>query len=394
MFTQRDCKKNIRTFAAATFFNDLGSDMIASIWPLFLTTVLKANMTALGFIDGIGGSLVALSKALSGYLSDRLGQRKVFIWAGYLMGALGRFGFALTQIWTHLIPFKILERVGKERSAPRDALVAEISAPEKLGRNFGFLRAMDHLGGICGVLITIILIRFMGFRSIILLGAAPALLSAWLVFSLIKEPKNRAPKESFGKVSVKSSRRFRMFLFISAIYSLGAFSYSFLLLFAREHGFSLQSIPLLYLIITAPASAASLVFGRISDRVGRKPVLIVAYLLWIAVLGGYLLSQSQFMIILGLVLYGLHLGIINPTWRAAAAEISPAGHLAGYIGMFQMVTGLCALPASFLAGFLWETIGVYAPLFFSLGLTILSGIFLLFWKYDKVSSHSELSPRT
>jgi MFS family permease len=315
-----------------------------------------------------------------------MGKRKVFVWTGYLMGALGRFGFALAQIWSHLIPFKILERLGKERSAPRDALVAETSDPEKLGRNFGFIRAMDHLGGICGILVAIILIRFMGFRSIIMLGAIPALLSALVVFALVREPDKNAPTVLRPGLTKGYHRRYRMFLLISVFYSLGAFSYSFLLLFAKEHGFAIHSIPLLYLVITAPASAASLAFGRISDRIGRKPVLAAAGLFWMAVLCGFLFIHSQGVIILGLVLYGAHLGIINPTWRTITAEIAPPDHRAGFIGLFQMITGLCALPASFIAGLLWETMGMSAPLWFSLVMTTLSGIFLVFWKYDKMTS--------
>jgi len=117
-----ETKKTIRTFLWASFLNDMGSDMIYPVWPLFVTTVLKANMSALGFLDGLGEALVSISQAASGYLSDRLRKRKVFIWSGYLCGALSRIGYSLSGTWQHLVPFRIMDRAGKIRGAPRDAM--------------------------------------------------------------------------------------------------------------------------------------------------------------------------------------------------------------------------------------------------------------------------------
>jgi len=130
---QRETKKTIRTFALASFLNDLGSDMIHPIWPLFVTTFLGANMAVLGFIDGLGEAMVSISQAASGYISDRIRKRKVFIWTGYLFGAVSRIGYALSMIWQHLIPFRMIDRTGKIRSIPRDAIVADISTQENRG---------------------------------------------------------------------------------------------------------------------------------------------------------------------------------------------------------------------------------------------------------------------
>src|SRR4030043_726282 len=119
MISKSEESKTIRMFALASFLNDLGSDIIYPIWPLFVTTILKANMAALGFLDGLGEALVSLSQAASGFVSDRIRKRKIFIWTGYLCGSLSRVGYALSTLWPHLIPFRILDRVGKIRSAPR-----------------------------------------------------------------------------------------------------------------------------------------------------------------------------------------------------------------------------------------------------------------------------------
>lgn len=131
-------KKVVRTFAAASFLNDMGSDIIYPIWPLFVTEVLKANMTALGFLDGLGNALVSISKAASGYFSDRLKKRKAFIWIGYLFGAFSRIGYAFSSVWTHLIPFRILDRGGKIRGAPRDAYIADVSTQKNRGKILDF----------------------------------------------------------------------------------------------------------------------------------------------------------------------------------------------------------------------------------------------------------------
>ena len=139
-------KKTIRTFAWASFLNDMGSDIISPVWPLFVTQVLKANMAALGFLDGLGEALVSLSKALAGYASDRLRKRKIFIWTGYLCGGISRWGYALSSVWPHLIPFRILDRAGKIRSSPRDAMIADMSTSLNRGRHFGIIRAMDNGG--------------------------------------------------------------------------------------------------------------------------------------------------------------------------------------------------------------------------------------------------------
>jgi MFS family permease len=133
-------KKTVRIFAAASFLNDMGSDIIYPIWPLFVTEVLKANMAVLGFLDGLGEALVSLSQAASGYISDRIRRRKIFIWTGYLCGSVSRIGYALSGSWPHLIPFRILDRGGKIRSAPRDALIADVTTEANRGRIFGFLR--------------------------------------------------------------------------------------------------------------------------------------------------------------------------------------------------------------------------------------------------------------
>ncbi len=375
-----EAKKTIRIFAAASFLNDMGSDIIYPIWPLFLTTVLKANMAALGFLDGLGDALVSLSQAASGYISDRIKKRKVFIWMGYLFGALSRLGYALSSIWTHLIPFRILDRSGKIRSAPRDALIADISNEENRARNFGLLRAMDHLGAVFGILICIFLFKVLGYRILFALAALPSLASAALVFSFIKERKSERLTIYKGVSFKELDRNFTLFLILSSVYALGAFSYSFLLVYAKEFGFTPTFVPVLYLIFTCAASLLAYPFGKLADKIGRKPVLLFSYFFWILVCLIVISKPDRSMLFLAFVLYGAHKGALEPVQKTFVSELAPCEFRASCLGGFQMVIGLCALPASFIAGVLWEVVGMFAPFTLSLTLTIVSGLLLLFVK--------------
>jgi len=373
-------KKVIRTFAAASFLNDLGSDIIYPIWPLFVITILKANMAALGFLDGLGEALVSLSQAGSGYLSDRLRKRKVFIWAGYLFGSVSRLGYAISSVWPHLIPFRMMDRIGKIRSAPRDAIVADASADETRGKNFGLLRTMDHLGAVAGVLICICLVRVLEIRILFALAALPSLASALLIIQLIKE-KQPDQIKSHKRISLRDlSQNFKLFLLLSSLFALGAFSYSFLLIYAVRFGFKPTFVPVLYLVFTASSSFFSYPFGKLSDRIGRKPVLMLSFLLWAGVCVSFLVFQDHLVIILTFVLYGMHKGALEPVQKTLVSEMAPSDFRASCLGGFQMVVGLTALPASLMAGGLWEILGMFAPFYISLALALIACVLLLFVK--------------
>ncbi len=378
-----ESKKTIRTFTIASFLNDMGSDIIYPIWPLFVTTVLKANMAALGFLDGLGEALVSISQAASGYVSDRIKKRKVFIWAGYLFGALSRIGYSLSSIWPHLIPFRILDRSGKIRSAPRDAVVADVSTAKDRGKNFGLLRAMDNLGAVFGILICIFLFRLIGYRILFALAAVPSLLSASLIFFGIRE-RTTGKIKIYKGISFKDlDRDFALFLVLSSIFTLGAFSYSFLLISAKEFGFKVVLVPVFYLIFTASASIFSYPFGRLSDKTGRKFLIFLSYFLWMTVCVLFVVSRKEWMIYLAFVLYGAHKGALDPVQKTFVCELAPLEFRASCLGGFQMALGLCAFPASFLAGVLWEIFGRQAPFYLSLLLTVISGIMLIFVKRQK-----------
>jgi MFS family permease len=368
-------KKQIRIFGLASFLNDLGSDMIYPVWPLFVRS-LGASMSILGFLDGLGEALVSISQAISGFISDKIQKRKVFVWLGYLMGSFSRIGYAVSTAWQHLIPFRVLDRIGKIRSAPRDAIVADLSANQDRGSDFGFLRVMDNLGAVFGILLCIFLVEILGFRQLFILASIPSLIGVILILIFIKEQKRDSTK-IFKGISLKAfSPKFKHFLFLSSIFSLGAFSYSFLLIFTKEFGFKISFIPVFYLIFTLTTSLSSIPFGKLSDKIGRKRVLEISFLLWGIVCLLFLIFKNYWTIIVGFFVYGLHKGALEPSQKAFVSELVSQEIRASALGGFRMITDLFSLSASFLAGVLWDKISISAPFFLSLILTLIS-LFLL-----------------
>ena len=373
-------KKTVKTFALASFLNDLGSDIIYPIWPLFVTSVLGANMAVLGLIDGLGEAVVSISKALSGYISDKTKKRKIFIWTGYLMGAISRIGYALSTAWPQLIPFRILDRAGKIRSAPRDAIVADISTPKTRGKIFGLLRSADHLGAVFGILICIFFFNILGYRLLFALAAIPSLVAALLIIRNITENKPRARLKSESEKAHKLNRNFILFLILSAVFAIGSFSYSFLMIYAKEFGFRVSFVPVLYLVYSGAASLSALPFGKLADRIGRKAVLMIAFCLWVLVGLIVVFTHHSAAVVMIFILFGMHKGAIEPAQKAFVSDMAPVELRASYLGTYQMVIGLCALPASVIAGLLWDNVGVNMPFIVSIGLTGIAMGLLLFIK--------------
>ncbi len=380
---EKETKKTINTFAAASFLNDFGSDIIYPIWPLFVTTILGANMVVLGFLDGLGEAIVSISQAVSGYVSDRIRKRKVFVWLGYLLGSSSRIGYALSKTWQHAIPFRILDRFGKIRSAPRDAIIADICTKENRCEKFGLLRSMDNLGAVCGIIVCILFFGMIGYQNLFILAAIPSIIGVFLILFFIKEKKNVETKIYKGFSFKDLDKNFKLFLLLSSFFALGSFSYSFLLIYAKEFGFEITFVPILYLIFTLFAAIFSLPVGKFSDRIGRKPVLFLSYILWALVCVSFLLFRNYFSIIFVFVLYGLHKATLDPVQKTLVSELAPVDYRASGLGSFQMVIGLCALPASLVAGFLWTEIDLSMPLYLSLVLTFISGMLLVFVKENK-----------
>lgn len=366
-------KKEVLTFGFASFFNDLGSDMVAPVWPLFVTSILGANMAVLGLLDGLGVALVSISNAVSGWLSDKIGRRKIFIYIGYLLSGLSRIGYYLSPSWHYLIPFKAVDRVGKIRGAPRDALISEISEKKKRGEAFGLLRSMDSLGALVGTIITYIIISTVSVRNILLIAAIPSTISALIIFLIVKE--RRTKKLHTPIRLIRLDHNLKVFFLISGLLAFSTLSYSFLLVYAKESGYSDGNVILLYLVFNLIYTIFSYHFGKLADKKGRKFVIIISMILYTLMCAGFVINNSPLWILLLFVLFGLFNASFDPVKRAFVTDLAPKNAKASVVGLYQMLTGLIALPSGFLMGLLWEFNPLYP--FATAGLLTSTSIFLM-----------------
>ena len=381
MESEEQNKKSIWVFAVASFLNDVGYYLVTVIWPVFVTVTLGASTAFLGFIDGFGDALASISQSLSGFLSDKLKKRKIFIWLGYLSASLSRFIYAASYVPWQVIPGKILDRGGKLRDAPRDAMVADIKKYEVRATAFGSLRAADRSGALLGLIASLFLITALTQRQLFLIAALPSLIGAVLIFIFIHEKNPKTDEKEKLSFSLRlASKNLKFFTVASAIFTLGAFTDSFYILSAKTVGFSLEDITLLYGIFILVSAVSAVPFGKLADKIGRKIVLLSAYLLFIVTNFFFAVANSFWMFLLGFLIYGLHYGAYEGNLKTMVADMSPKEFRASFMGSFSTVMGLIALPASVIAGFLWQTVEFRAPFVFSILLSVISLVVISFMK--------------
>jgi MFS family permease len=376
--------RNIFIMGLVSLFTDLSSQMVFPLIPLFLTTVLGCGAYAVGIVEGAAETTASLLKVVSGYWSDKIGKRKPFVLFGYSMSTITKPLFALANIWTFVLFLRVIERIGKGiRTAPRDALIAESCDESVRGKAYGFHRAADGIGSTLGAVLALLLLPMWGYRNIFLFAMVPGIISVFIIFFI--QEKNAPAKQEKKEVSVKLSLKelpvnLRFFIIVSSLFALGHFGYAFLLLRAKNIGLADNMAIFLYVIFYIVYSICAVPLGIVSDKVGRKPVLMGGYVLFGITSLGLLVTSSFYGILLFFIIYGIFYAMIDGTQRAFVVDLAPQ-HLKGTaLGVFHTAIGLVALPGGYIAGLLWDKVSPEATFGYGLILAIVSAVLLLFVK--------------
>jgi len=353
--------RNVAVLSGVSLLNDVSSEMIYPLLPLFLTTVLGAGPAFLGLVEGIAETTASLLKLFSGWLSDRLRRRKLLAVCGYGVSSLVRPLTALATAPWHVLVVRFWDRVGKGvRTAPRDALLVASCPPESRGKAFGLQRAMDHLGAVLGPLIATLMLGTLtgNVRTVFWCAAIPAGLSVALLIGMVKEQATHQGAAQLPKVSWRQfDRRFLCYVGIVFLFTLGNSSDMFLLLRASNLGVPAVLIPTLWMVHHVVKSTTSLPGGSLSDRLGRKRVIVAGWLIYALSYAGFALARHTWHAWALFVFYGLFFGLTEGTEKALVADfVAPEQRGTAY-GLFNFAIGIGALPASVLMGLLWQKFG-------------------------------------
>ena len=341
-----------------SFLTDFSSEMIFSVFAIFFTTIAGASAALLGIIEGLADLSASSLNYLAGWWSDRTGKRKVFALAGYGFSTLAKVILLVSSSITGLAVFRVIERLGKGfRGPPRDAWLSAVAGKENRGYSFGVHKALDKSGAVLGPLVAYGLLSWLGdgpstFQVLFWVALIPALLSVFVLGLIKDQPGVQHRRENMLETWQTLSPGFKRYLVAAGIFSLGYFSFGFLLLRAYSVGFAVKDIVLLYALFNIAAVAAAPLMGKLGDRVGRAKMILLGYLLYLLVSLGFAFADAQWQVIVLFVLYGLFYAIDEPQSKAFIADLEQERR-ASAIGLYNFVTGLLYLPASLIAGALW-----------------------------------------
>jgi len=363
--------RNVYVSGAVSFFMDVSSEMVYPLVPLFLAGVLGVNKSVIGAIEGVAESTASVLRIFSGWLSDRLGNRKALMAAGYAISTLSRPIIALAGNWHQVFAARFVDRFGKGvRTAPRDAIIAESADPGVMGRAFGLHRAMDTLGAVVGPAAAFMLLSVYedGFRTVFWLSMLPAAVAVALIIFFIRERHDARPGQPEARKPKLTLRyfdwRFKAFIAIAVVFALGNSSDVFLILRSRQLGVPTAVIPLMYMCFNLVYSLSSLPAGIAADRFGMKRVVLAGFVLFALVYLGFAtaVSAGQAWLLFGL--YGVFMGLTEGVQKAFVASIIRPEYKATAFGVYNAVVGLAMLPASLLGGWLWDTVSPEATFYY------------------------------
>jgi len=373
----------VRALALVSLLTDAASEMIYPLLPVFVITVLGGSPAMLGLLEGAAESTAALVKLGSGALSDRIGRFTPIVLLGYGIAAVTRPFMGVAQSVNQVIGLRLIDRVGKGiRSAPRDALLAASVEPAVRGRAFGFHRAADHLGAVIGPIVAWVLLQqlHLSLRTVFMLSAIPGLLAVLTIVIAVRDPSGKAvqlpdaPVLPARRDDVAMPRRFWAVLGVLLLFTLGNSTDAFLLLRAQQLGVPVAMLPLLWSAHHVVKAASSVPGGALSDRVGRRRVMLMGWTLYALVYLGFAYASSATHAWLLFLVYGLYFGLVEGAEKALIADLAPPERRGTAFGWYNAAMGVAALPASVLLGMVWTLRGPTAA--FSVGAAICAAALL------------------
>lgn len=361
--------RNVWVVTATSFLTDVSSEMLASLVPLYLRNVLGASTAVVGLVEGVAEATAGLLKVVSGWLSDRVGRRKGLAVAGYTLSTAARPFLMVANSWGSVLAVRFADRLGKGiRGAPRDALVADSTAPSQRGLAFGVHRAGDTAGAVVGLLVALAVVwaserdaRLLSrpaFRTLVVLGTAPAALAvAVLALGAREVLTTGAPRAAPRLTLLPFDARFRRFVAVVVLFSLGNSSDAFLVLRAQAAGLPVVGVVGMMITFNVIYAAASGPLGSLSDRIGRRRIIIAGWLVYAAIYLGFARVTTGAQAWALMAVYGLYYAATEGVARAYVADLVPAGLRGTAFGVFNAAVGIAALPASLIAGVLWQGVG-------------------------------------
>lgn len=351
--------RNTILLALASLFADISTEMLYPVLPVFLTQTLGASGSIVGLIEGLAVATQNIVQGFSGSLSDKLRKRKPIAIAGFALAAISKPLIGLSPIWQGVLAGRMLDRVGTGmRSAPRDALIAaSVEAPDR-GKAFGLEGAGDNAGAFLGPLLAVVLLGLLhvNIRLIFYVAVIPGLLALAMILLVAERPL----ADAAAKVSVSAGRfppAYWKYLLATAVFGVGNSSSAFLILQSRAVGASLTTTILTYAALNLVAALISYPAGSLSDRFGRRNVLLASFAIFLAAYAGLAVTQSAIVIAAMFVLYGLFQGVFRSAGKALASDLAPDELRAGGVGWYSTTVGLTGLMASLVAGLLWDGVG-------------------------------------
>lgn len=362
--------RNVLILGVVSFLTDASSDMIYPLLPVFLSETLGCSILFIGVIEGIAESTASLLKLFSGWFSDRLGKRKLLVSIGYGVAALAKPVLSIVTAPWHVLLLRFADRFGKGvRTSPRDALIADSAPEDSRGMSYGFHRAMDSAGAVVGPLLAFLLLPLVhqNYRTLFLIASVPALLAVIILVLLVKE-RIKPKEESTIRAKLGLSgfdRRFKFFVLGVAVFTLGNSSDAFLFLRARDLDVGVVFIPILWLVLHLVYSLVSSPAGMLSDKIGRKNLIVSGLLVYFLVYLGFAFATRSYHVWILFAFYGLYYGLADGAMRAFVADLVGEDKRGLAFGIYHGAVGLTALPASLIFGWLWQSAG--APIAFGFG---------------------------